>query len=121
MSVDQLDLFAAPATRGASRSTDPQTSRDAGRSMSGAVLGDQQMQVLGAIGVDATAYEIAECLWARGSRIQQNVVARRLTDLRENGWVRLTGETRPGSSARQQLVFAVTAAGRDVLAAREVA
>lgn len=112
----QPTLFDAPATRGASRTRDPQTSRAAGRSMEGQPLRSQQALVLGALPGDFTAYEVAEVLWSRGRRIQQGVVAKRLGELRDLGFVRLTGATRPGASARQCQVYRRTEAGQAVLA-----
>ena len=114
--MTQPSLFDAPATRGASRASDPRTSRDAGRSMTGQVLRDQQALVLGCVGSTATAWEITTTLLRRGHRVQQNVVAKRLSELRELGLVRLTGGTRPGSSHRHQQVYALTERGREVAA-----
>lgn len=119
---ERLD-FNAPATRGASRRSDPRTSVDAGRSLEGQPLRDQQALVLGAVVQmgDATAFELWEHLYARfiagyPRSPKENVIARRLTELRELGMVRLTGETRPGSSHRKQQVWAVTEAGRQATA-----
>lgn len=118
----QQQLFGAPATRGASRRSDPHTSRDAGRSMSGDVLRDQQALVLGALSwhEDATAFELWGDLWQRflpghPRGPKENVVARRLTELHEMGLIRLTGDTRPGSSSRRQQVWEITDKGREVL------
>lgn len=116
MTVQQLGIFDIPATRGASRRSDPATSREAARSVSGEVLRDQQALVLGCIRGDATAWEITTVLLHRGHGVQQNVVAKRLTELRELGMVRLTGETRPGVSHRRQQVWTVTDKGREAVA-----
>lgn len=107
----QPSLFDAPVARGASRASDPATSRDAGRSMSGAVLRVQQRQVLRAVAWlgTATSYEVHRHL---GYRVQQNVAVKRLGELRELGLVRETGATRPGSSKRSLLVFEATEDGR---------
>ena len=83
--------------------------------MSGPVLRDQQALVLSAVGYAATAFEVWERLTARGHRVKENVCSKRLSELRDLGMVRLTGMTRPGSSARRQQVFAVTDEGREVL------
>lgn len=112
--MSQPTLFDAPATRGASRQSDPATSREAARSVSGTVLRDQQALVLSAVGYAATAYEVWERLSARGHRVKENVCSKRLGELRELGMVRLTGMTRPGSSSRPQQVFALTDEGRSV-------
>lgn len=119
----QPTLFDAPVTRGASRRSDPQSSRDAGRSMSGEVLRYQQALVLGLVAEvaaagegDATAAEVAQHAWeAHGLHLQQNVAAKRLGELREKAMVRETG-TRPGWTGRPCLRFALTAAGREWLA-----
>lgn len=113
--MNQPALFAYPPTRGTSRRNDPRTSKDAAKSMSADVLNQQQRVVLAAVGDDATAYEIVVALAARGRMIQQNVVARRLTDLRKRGFVVATGGTRPGSSARELTVYEVTPSGRSWL------
>ena len=119
----QPSLFEAPATRGASRRSDPQSSRDAGRSMSGEVLRDQQALVLRLVAEvaaagdgDATAAEVARHAWVRhGLHLQQNVAAKRLGELREKAMVREAG-TRPGWTGRSCLCFALTAKGREWLA-----
>lgn len=106
--TSQLGLF-DPPVRGTARRRDPKTSKDAARSMSGEVLTAQQRQVLEVIAANpchgATAYELATQLG-----FQQNVMARRCTDLgergfayRKSGWI---GDeevfvSRPGSSGRQ--------------------
>lgn len=83
--------------------------------MSGSVLRDQQALVLSEVEqAGSTAWDITCGLVRRGHRVQQNVVAKRLGELRELGMVRLTGETRPGSSNRHQQVFAKTERGRSV-------
>lgn len=113
--MSQPSLFDAPAERGASRGSDPATSREAGRSMSGQVLRDQQALVLGSVSASgSTAWQVTCDLLRRGHTVQQNVVAKRLGELRDLGMVRLTGETRPGSSSRHLQVFALTDAGRAV-------
>lgn len=111
MTTDTPTLFDAPPTRGASRATDPATSRDAARSLSGPVLRDQQALVLRSVDwlIEASAWEIHCHL---GYRVQQNVVAKRLGELVDLGMVRFTGKTRPGSSHRLQRVYALTDAGR---------
>jgi len=110
----QERLFDYAASRGASRGTDPQTSRDAAHSMSGPVLRAQQALVLGAVEwlKYATAWEIHCHL---GYRVQQNVCAKRLGELAELGLVRRGKGTRPGSSGRSLTVWAVTDAGRAAL------
>ena len=98
-------------TYGTSRSTDPQTSHDAGRSLFGSILRDQQRLVLGAVAHlgTATAWEVHSKVC---TLVQQNVVAKRLGELVTLGMVRPTGATRPGSSQRQQIVYEATDAGR---------
>lgn len=116
--------FDAPATRGASRASDPATSREAGRSMQGKALKQQQEDVLRAArrtGRDFTAYEVWSYMERTFTRrpdgsvvgpIKENVISKRLGELRDLGLMRLTGTTRPGSSYRGQQVHAVTEAGR---------
>lgn len=123
----QPSLFDTQASRGASRRSDPQTSRDAGRTMAGPVLADQQALVLHALDVycrwgdDATAYELWTFLTEHGNRIKENVLSKRLGELRERGWARETGATRPGSSSRSQMAYAITDAGRARWAERQAA
>lgn len=126
MTTDQLDLFAAPATRGASRRSDPQTSRDAGRSMEGQTLRDQQALVLSAVaaiakpynGSRASAFDVSGWVRVTGGEIQQNVAAKRIGELVSLGMLRETGATRPGSSGRPCRCFALTPEGRHYLEER---
>lgn len=107
MSVVQERLdFDAPATRGASRQSDPWTARAAGRSMQGQVLRDQQQLVLDAVRYlgTATAWEVHRDVC---TLIQQNVIAKRLSELRDLGLVRVAGPPRPGSSHRLLQVWEV--------------
>lgn len=92
---------------GAARRSDPQTSRDAAASMTGAHLSRQQGQILELVREwgDITAAEIAR---ATGHTIQQSVAARRLTDLRDLGLIEDTGVTRPGNTGRMCTVWAPT-------------
>ncbi len=122
--MSQLDLFTAPVTQGSHRKRSRQTSVDAARSMSGDVLTNQQREVLEVVAANpchgATAYEIATQLG-----YQQNVVARRCTDLGEMGFAQrrsgFYGEeevfmSRPGSSGRQCDVWFATDKGLSWLA-----
>lgn len=121
MTPVQGSLFPPMVERGASRQRGPATARAAARSMSGDVLRSQQRTVLEVVGDDATAYEVVVAIGARGGFIQQNVAARRLFELEERGMVRRTDETRPGYTARELIVFAVTDAGREYLRDRGAA
>lgn len=125
MTDGQLSLLDVPATRGASRKSDPATSREAGRSMSGHVLRDQQARVLGPFGPlgTATAYEVTGWLNVGSvfAPIKENVVSKRLGELVELGMLLRTGETRPGSSSRAQKVYTLTVAGREYLRDRSAA
>ena len=96
--TDQPTLFDQLA-----RTTDPDTSHSAAASMIDH-LGHQRRQVMACIGVvgGATAYEVAERLG-----LQQNVVARRCTDLRELGRIIDSGRRRPGSSGRLGIVWII--------------
>lgn len=119
---DQLGLFDAPATRGASRRNGPETSRDAGRSVSGHVLRDQQALVLSAVRGGSTAYEAWHHLVGTTSYLlKENVVSKRLGELEDRGVLRRTDERRPGSTGRMQIVFVLTDAGRAYLADRSAA
>lgn len=92
------------------RITDPDTSRDAARSLD---RNADCMAVLAALCFlqHANAYELTVRL-NRGERVwAQNCVARRLTDLRDNGLIRDSGDRRPGSSNRAQIVYAPTDRG----------
>lgn len=121
--MNQLGLFDAPITRGGTRKTSRQTSVDAARTMSGVILRDQQrkvLQVVEACAYGATAFEVAVQLG-----LQQNVMAKRLSELGEMGLTfRRTGqigsetvcESRPGGSGRRCDVWRVTGTGRARLA-----
>jgi hypothetical protein len=116
----QLDLFQYAATRGASRADGPATSREAGRSLDGQVLRDQQSLVLrGVVSADwpgrkdgATAWEVWCELRSRPDCPKESVVSKRLGELAAAGMLRRTDQTRPGSSSRGQFVYALTTAGR---------
>lgn len=102
------------------RATDPGTSRDAAEAMSAESLAKQSLAVLRCVhdagGVGVTASAIAKALTTDSWRpVQQNVVARRLTDLYRMGLIRKTGITRPGASGRQLTVYAVTLDGAAAL------
>ena len=119
MTADQLSLLDAPATRGSSRKSDPISSREAARSMEGHPLRDQQMTVLCAV-VDvcrrsdgATAFEVWQQL---DGAVKENVIGKRMGELRDRGMLRLTSEHRPGSSHRLQQVHACTEKARTLLA-----
>lgn len=103
-----------------SRATDPATSVEAGATMTGAVVNDQQRLVLDALDLlhgtfGVTAWEVVR--WS-GHNLQQNVIAKRCTELRELGLIVDSGHTRPGSSGRRLICWTVTDAGRAAL--REV-
>lgn len=120
--MNEPTLFDYAPTQGSVRSTDPQTSIDAARSMTGRVLCDQQELVLRALGhIDCTAYEVWLRLQDEPARPKENVISRRLTDLRMAGMLELTGTTRPGSSNRGQQVHRVTDKGREFLRDRSAA
>lgn len=119
----QPSLFDAPITSGTHRKRERQTSVDAARSMSGPVLNKQQREALAVVAANpcegATAYELATQLG-----FQQNVMARRLSDLGEMGYAfRRWGwigeeqvyEARPGSSGRRCDVWRATDAGLEWL------
>lgn len=115
-------LLDVPATRGASRAADPRTSVDAARSMSGQVLRDQQALVLRGLGhIDCTAYEVWLRLQDDPARPKENVISKRLGELVAAGMLEPTGRTRPGSSHREQKVYAITQRGREFLRDRSAA
>lgn len=118
----QERLFDYATTRGASRATDPWTSVEAARSMSGPVLRDQQVLVLRGLGhLDCTAYEVWLRLQDDPCRPKENVVSKRLGELVDAGMLRPTGKTRPGSSHREQKVYELTEQGREWLRDRSAA
>lgn len=120
---DQYDLEPNHTIGPLVRATDPETSHAAAESIVPA-LGAQRRQVLWALVecerhggmTGATAAEIVMRLAYTGAAPQQSVVARRLTDLRDLGLVVDSGETRPGTSARQLIAWASTEAGRSAVA-----
>src|SRR5690554_2491050 len=106
-------LFDAPATRGSSRRSDPATSRDAGRSISGPVLRDQQRHVLNFASRfrTFTAWEVWKANHDDALCPKENVISKRLGELVDLRMIRDTADTRPGSSCRQQKVYALTPMG----------
>lgn len=102
------------------RPDDPATSHEAGATMVGTPLRDQQALVLrtidridrGASAAGATAFEVARY---HLGRIQQNVAAKRCTELRELGLIEDSGTVRTGSSCRLLTVWLLTDAGRTAL------
>ncbi len=118
--MTQPTLFDAPSTRGASRKSDPATSRDAGRSMTGMVLRDQQALVLEAVAArgEANPHEVQTWLRAHERPCpERNAIGSRFRELTEMGMVRPEG-TRPGPSGRGEQVVAVTDKGREWVAGR---
>ena len=120
--MTQASLFDAPATRGASRASDPATSREAGRSMSGQVLRDQQALVLSALCAlhrrlcrGGNAFEVQCHLGPRAP--QQSVISKRLGELVERGMVE-PFDHRPGPSSRQQIVYRPTREGSAWISSR---
>jgi len=116
MSARQLSLL--PGDTGSSaragaplparaRRTDPLTSHAAARSMKPDALSKQRTAVLNVVrALYGTPYDGATA-WdcARSIGAQQSVMARRLLDLEELGYVRRTTRTRPGSSGRALIVW----------------
>jgi hypothetical protein len=107
------------------RATDPSTSHAAAESMTPEILSKQRADVLCVLlevhrrndGRGATAWDVVR-RWslANTKPPMQNVVARRLTDLEQLGFVEVTGDERPGSSSRMQKVHYPTAKALEVAA-----
>lgn len=120
---DLLDMLAAKPA--AVRASDPPTSKAAAESLPAPVLSVQRHAVLAAVEaierfnphkVGATAYEVMARMAFTGHGPAQNIVARRLTDLRELGFVEDSGVTRPGGSNRPLVAWRITATGIEALA-----
>lgn len=90
------------------RFNDPGTSHAAASAIR-PVLGAECARVLAEVvergNRGATAYEVVQALRSHGIDRDQNVVARRLTDLRDAGLAADTGCRRPGKSGRQLIVW----------------
>lgn len=90
------------------RADDPDTSRAAADSIR-PVLGLECQRVLDVVKLDswggATAWEVVRNLALHGIERDQNVVARRLSDLRDAGLVVDSGLRRPGRSSRLLIVW----------------
>lgn len=90
------------------RNSDPDTSKEAADSMRSVLNFEchQVLEVVKAFGPGGiTAYGVSMALAARGIHRQQNCVARRLSDLRDAGFIEDSGERRPGSSNRLLTVW----------------
>jgi len=92
------------------RTTDPDTSSAAARRLSDKRTMMRRLLRAFEAG-DSTAEEVA----ARCGYTAADGAWKRVSDLRNAGWVEDTGHRRPGSSGRQQMVLAITDAGRDQL------
>ena len=116
MTPELLTLF--DAVDAVARHSDPATSHQAAASMDRPTLGKQRLLILRYVANGClTSWQIVErALWVDGRRIQQNVAARRLTDLHEMGLIAPLGYTLPGSTGRQLTCWALTHAGREALA-----
>jgi predicted transcriptional regulator len=92
------------------RAIDPITSHAAAESIR-PVLGPECARVLDVIRerTTATAYEVRAHLLSQGIDRDQNVVARRCTDLRDAGLIVETGEYRKGRTNRLLTVWTVAA------------
>ena len=115
MTPELLSLF--DAVDAVARHADPATSHQAAASMDRPTLGRQRRQILAYVSDGClTSWQIVERAQVDGCRIQQNVAARRLTDLHEMGLISPLGYTLPGSTGRQLTCWALTHAGREALA-----
>lgn len=111
----QTSLFDPPrhdADRaGASHRTDPHTSRDAARAnfpRSGSQRHRVLLAVVAAGGRGLTAEEAAHATGMR-SGVSGNSAAKRLSELKQHGYVAATGATRPTQNQCQAHVFVATA------------
>lgn len=112
MTITAPTLFDAPLPDPV-RPGDPDTSHAAAASIADG-LSAQRRSVYDALRdverhnphrAGGTAYEIQLRLAYTGHAPQQSVIARRLTDLRDLGFVVDTGQRRPGSSGRQLICW----------------
>lgn len=94
---------------GHSRPTDPQTSKDAAVSMLPAAKRECALvlETVRARNGQATAWEVRCDLATRGYERDQNCIARRLTDLRDEGLIEDSGQRRTGRSNRLQIVWRI--------------
>lgn len=93
------------------RPGDPETAKDAAEAIR-PVLAPECARVLESLkhyAHGATAWQIVRDLADFGVHRDQNVVARRLTDLRDAGLVVDSGVRRPGRSGRSLIVWTVAA------------
>jgi hypothetical protein len=92
--TDAPTLFDAPPTRGASRKSDPATSRDAAKTVR---LKDRKREVIESmtrLGGTVTASQIQHDLAAHGLIRESGSIRSRLSQLRENGLVQPVGVRR---------------------------
>lgn len=102
-----------PDPRTLARSADPQTSHDAAARLDAGRAGTIRRRLLVQFGrfpnltadeaTSAAGFEPADGAW------------KRVSDLINLGLIEATGDTRPGSSGREQRVLRVTDAGREAL------
>jgi hypothetical protein len=97
--VTELPLFAEPARV---RSSDPDTSQEAAASLSEATIKQSCQQIYNLIvhygGL--TTFQIVEA-----TGLDRGNTARRITDLRQAGWIRDSGDRLTGPTGRRSIVW----------------
>ncbi len=103
--TEQLDMIFNP--RKHSRRSDPSTSKDAAETMTHAApsLCDRILLALKTFG-SMTQTEIADVMRRRYHvNVDRQQVNKRTADLKNAGKIEASGETRPGPSGREQIVW----------------
>jgi hypothetical protein len=102
--MTELPLFAHPAR---ARTSDPDTSQEAADSLTPQTVGARCQELYNLIAAHPRAGLTVHDLVAITGYDRGNT-ARRITDLRQAGWIRDTGVRRLGPSGRRSIVWAAT-------------
>lgn len=99
--VAQLDMWSDP--RHLARTTDPWTSHAAAERVK-EFKKSHQDQILAAL---RRYGSMTVCEMENATGIPQHAIGKRIRELVDTGKIRITGETRPSSSGRQERVLAI--------------
>ena len=111
MSVYEPTLFDAPAMHGASRKTDPQTSKDAARTVHMKERKREVIEALTRLRWPATARQVQQDMAAHGIHRERGAVASRLSQLEHDHLVAKVGvrnvPTSAGGTGRDEATWSL--------------